>query len=65
MMALLSVQVLFLLCKAPARHWTYVPEPRLFHPAVWGYEEVKVVVNDSKLMGVTKMPLYIIGFLTF
>lgn len=68
MMTLLSIQVLFslvALCKAQERHCTYVPEPPLFHPAIWDYEEVKVVVNDSKLMGVTKMPFYIIGFLTF
>lgn len=32
-------------------YWAYVLEPPLFHPAMWDSEEIKLVTNDSSLMG--------------
>lgn len=31
--------------------WALDPEPTLFHPAKWDYEEIRLVSNDSSLLG--------------
>lgn len=54
MIALLSMQMplsLLPICAAPEQFWTYVPGLPLLHPAAWDFEEVRVTVNDSRLMG--------------
>ena len=53
MLALLTIQASCSLPNAYAQesYWAYVPDPPLFHPATWDYEEVKVVTNNSLAMG--------------
>lgn len=53
MFTLITIQLLCLLpCTyAQKPYWAYVHDPPLLHPATWNFKEIKVVSDDSQLMG--------------
>lgn len=57
-MLTLQVFSLFPCTLAQETYWGYVPEAPLFHPATWDSEDIKIVSNNSFLLGGECLVLY-------